>query len=313
MRKIRALAIAASTFLVSSIVLAGGSICPASNAVGVEGIGDGCSTSIAGYIFPDIAIFKSTFTSSCNAHDKCYSTLGTTYGECNGRFLSDMRSACRSKFNPFFFPGEYSACYASANHYYAGVEAWGSIADPLPGIQSEALSRSRQMQAQVDGNVCGTTPEATTLYSAGLISQINNTFSTYAGRLPTVYEFLDAVNAGNIVADRNSWNATLISKAGFAASVQPPLVSYTKSQTDTRLLLAINPTQPGASYFWKASGTASGPTWEIPMRMPKYDTSWALEGFVKATSSTGVRNMQVIDIKVFERGWCSSRPGIACY
>jgi hypothetical protein len=37
--------------------------------VGVEGIGDGCSASIAGYLLPEIAAFRSTSTNACNAHD----------------------------------------------------------------------------------------------------------------------------------------------------------------------------------------------------------------------------------------------------
>lgn len=34
------------------------------------------------------------FNGACQAHDECFHTLGRTWGECNSRFLSDLRQAC---------------------------------------------------------------------------------------------------------------------------------------------------------------------------------------------------------------------------
>lgn len=311
-----ACAMAVSTLALSARAWGGGNICPPSNAVGIDGIGDGCSTSIAGYVLPDIAAFRSTFTPACNAHDKCYTTLGTSYGECDGRFLSDMQSACRSSFNPFFLPVEYAACNATAYNYYAGVQAWGSVVNPLPGMQADALRRSRQMQASVNADTCGTTPEGTTLYAGGLMSQINSTFLAYASRLPTVYEFFDAVNAGDLLADRSGWNSLLVTKAIAAASVVPPSVATSGSSGLSSVVLSIAAPASGTTYFWKANNATSGTSSiSFKLKNPKYDLYWAIEGFVKATGPGGQRNLGVLNVPVYEQGWCATAPGpnVHCY
>jgi hypothetical protein len=293
-----------------------GPICAPSNAVGLPGIGDGCSVpSVAGILFPDIAAFKGTFTPACNQHDKCYSTLGTSYGECDGNFYSNMRSACRSRFHPIFQPVEYFVCNDVAGRYYAAVVAYGSQYNPLPGIQAEALQRSRQMQVRVDSDVCGTTPGETTLYSSGLQSEINSAFLTYAGRAPTVYEFFAAVNAGDIVNNRSAWSSQLVSRAIQAASVTPPAVSYVRSGGwGDPVTLTASPNVPSVNYRWNLDViNTTGPSVAIPMVYPEYNFHWSFEGYLKATAPNGTRNMVLVREHVYELGWCGSSPGQACY
>ncbi len=310
---VSALAVAASQ------AVAGGNICAPSNAVNQPGIGDGCSTSILGYVFPDVGIFKSTFTSSCNRHDKCYTTLGSTYSSCNGQFLSDMRDACKSSFNPFLFPAEYMACYNTANTYYAAVEAYADSEDPLPGLQLDARKRSITMRNSVEADACGTTPEITTLYTSSLISKINGAFQTNAGRLPTIYEFFAAVNAGtdatNYVTNRTWWESNLTTYARQRASVAVPIVGYTSAQDDFYVKFTASPIQSNTTYLWKANGTSTtGTTMAIRLRNPQYDLNWEVEGFVKATNnSTKEKNMKVIDKSIHEQGSCRDVPGGPCF
>jgi hypothetical protein len=314
------------TFLTVSVLaaaasqaVAGGNICAPSNAVNQPGIGDGCSTNILGYVFPDVGVFRPTFTSSCDRHDKCYTTLGSTYSSCNGQFLSDMRSACRSSFNPLFFPVEYSACYATATNYYVAVEAYADSADPLPGLLLDARKRSIAMQSSVNADACGTTPEITTLYTSGLISQINGAFQTNAGRLPTIYEFFTAMNAGtdttNYVTNLPWWESNLSTYSRQRASVAVPTVGYTSTQDLSYVRFTASPIQSNTTYLWKTNGTTTaGTTMAIPLRNPKYDLDWKIEGFIKATNTTTKeKNMKLIDRPVHEEGWCRDVPGGACY
>lgn len=303
----------------ASQAVAGGNICAPSNAVNQPGIGDGCSTGIAGYVFPDVGIFRPTFTSSCDRHDKCYTTLGSTYSSCNGQFLSDMRDACKSSFNPLFFPVEYTACYNTANSYYAAVEAYADSVDPLPNLLLDARKRSIAMQSSVNADACGTTPEITTLYTSSLIAKINNAFKTNAGRLPTIYEFFTAMNAGtdssNYVNNQAWWDSNLTAYSRQRASVAVPIVGYTSLQDWDYIRFTANPIQTNTTYLWKVNGTAaSGTTMAIPLRHPKYNLDWKVEGFLKATNNTTKeKNMKVIDQWVQEQGWCRDVPGGPCF
>jgi hypothetical protein len=298
--------------------MAGGQICAPSNAVNQRGIGDGCTTEIAGYIFPEIGIFRSTFTPACDRHDKCYTTLGSTYSSCDGQFLSDMRSACKSSFNPLFFPVEYSACYATATEYYVGIQGYADIYDPLPGFQLDARARSKTMATSVEADTCGTTPERTTLYTSSLISKVNGAFQTNAGRLPTIYEFFVAVNAGtdttNYVTSPAWWESNLTTYSLKQAAFKPPIVTYTKIQSISKVVLSTPVTNVG--WLWKANGTTSTTSSiAFATRMPQYDLSWKIEGFLKLVDNTPahLKNMKVIDETVYEQGLCRDVPGGPCF
>lgn len=303
------------TLMIGGQAVAGGQICPASNAVGQNGIGDGCTTSGLENI-PHIALFKPTFTSSCNRHDKCYTTLGSTYSSCNPRFLSDMQSACRSDYNPLIRPVEYSMCMDTANQYYLVVSLFAETDDPLKTLQPEALKRSKAMQLKVEADECGTTPERTTLYAAGLVSQVNNSFLTYARRLPTVYEFFTAVNASSngrdYVTDRAWWNTNLNVFASSRLSYVPPQPSYTVSSTFPQLVLSS--TTSNVNHLWKVNGATSlAPSIVVSSRAPVYDSWTKIEGFMKAVDqTTSAKNMIVIDNNVFREGSCSGSPDQIC-
>ncbi len=315
MKTIYSFLLTAGLAFVTNAAMAG-PICAPSNAIGLPGIGDGCSVpTAAGILFPDIAAFKGTFTPACNQHDKCYSTLGTSYGECDGNFYSEMRSACRSRFNPILRPVEYFVCNDVASKYYAAVVAYGSQYNTLPGIQAEALQRSRQMQARVENDVCGTTPSDTTLYSESLQSEINSAFLTYAGRAPTVYEFFSAANAGDIVNNRTAWSSQLIVKATQAASVSPPALNYVRTGgMGTPVVLTASPNSPGTNYMWNLDvALTTGPSVSLPMFYPEYDFRWSFSGYLKATAPDGTRNMMLVRGIVYEQGTCGSTPGQICY
>jgi hypothetical protein len=297
-------------------------ICPVSNAVGVDGIGDGCTTQYKGvraeYLLPHIGIFRSTFTPACDGHDKCYSTLGSTYDECDSQFRSRMLDACKSNFNPLFLPGEYSICVGTAHEYYAAVRAYAAAEDPLPGIQSEALNRSRNVQANVEGDICGTTPSRITLYSNGLIGQINNTFLAYTGRQPTPYEFFDVVNAGDIVRQRGAWEAILLSKAQSAAFASPPTVGFQAQSPgiyegpQSRVTLTANPLTLGVKYLWRTNlGNAPAPS--IGFAVNPRSNTLAISGYLKATSeATGAKNLLIVQETFHFQNVCGPDE-VACY
>ena len=299
-------------------------ICPASNAVNLEDIGDGCSTSYKGidgsYFIADVAVYKGTFTPSCNHHDKCYTTLGTTYTQCDDTLLSEMRSACYSDYNPLLLPSVYTACMATAQTYYLGVKGLGAVKNPLPSYQRDAMSRSNHLFLGADpaGNVvnqrpastCGTTPELTTLYDSSLIAQINSTYQTQAHRLPTIYEFMGLFTDNNFVDNRTVWNAALYQAAVTAnMTPPPPTVTYTSTKTTTAVVFTASSATPGATYTWKLNGiTLNQSSVPLFLHNPRYDTSWPVTGFVEVTDpTTGQRNMTLVNTFVVERGWCDAK------
>jgi hypothetical protein len=291
-------------------------ICPASNAIGLSGIGDGCTTQSAEWVFPSVGIFKGTFTPSCDFHDKCYSQLGADYHQCDSAFYEKMRAACNSKYNEYLQPVEWSACRSTAYSYYYAVSQWGSTAATQYNMQSNARDRSWAMESTVAADTCGTTPERTTIYAPALITQVNNAFLASAGRLPTVYEFFRAVNSGDIVNDRNGWTTVLYNHAAAAAGVAPPAVGWVKTHpTLYSYKFTASPNLAGVNYLWKVMQiTATGPSLTLTFRPP--ERSWApqMNGFIRATNSAGVKNMAVIETS----GWligtsCSpSGPPVSC-
>jgi hypothetical protein len=290
-------------------------ICAPSNAVGFEGIGDGCTTHSAEVVLPHIGIFKSTFTPACNNHDKCYTSLGADYHQCDSLFYEEMRARCNSKYNEWLQPVEWAACRQTAYEYYFAVSQWGANATRQRNMQLDARSRSLAAEAAVAGDSCGTTPERTTLYAPALITQVNNAFLAAAGRTPTIYEFFAAVNAGNIVDDRTGWTTLLYSRAAAAAGVVPPAVGWVKTHpTLYSYVFTASPAVSGVSYYWKiAPLSAAGSSITINFRPPERSYAPQFKGFLKATSG-GIRNMAVIETS----GWligtsCSpSGPPVPC-
>jgi hypothetical protein len=110
-----------------------------------------------------------------------------------------MKDRCDSQFDPILATPVNLQCKVTANMYKQAVEWYrGHYPDIIPGFQYEALNRSYALRATVDADGCGTTPDGTTLYAPALINTINTAFLAGAGRQPTIYEFLQAANAGDI-------------------------------------------------------------------------------------------------------------------
>lgn len=285
-------------------------ICETSNAVGLDGIGDGCSTRGAENWFPNVGIFKSNFTPACHAHDKCYTQLGADYSQCDSAFYEGMRDACNN-YNELLDP-RWAVCRLTAFQYYEAVKAWGSTPGTRHNMQTEARGRSAWQQYWIETDTCGTTPERTTLYAPGLITQINNVYLAYTGRRPTIYEFLTTVNAGDFVNDRAGWDSLLYTLASQAAAVQPPSVTWTHSggREEMAQTLTVSPTEPGVTYRWRMTlGFGDGPVKIIYLQEPRYNTIFQMRGFLKATSPSGVRNMAVVDYDVRMRGSCGAFGG----
>jgi hypothetical protein len=300
--------LAALIFLCSVPAMA--QICETSNAVGLEGIGDGCSTHGADRWFPNIAAFKSNFTPACNAHDKCYTQLGADYSQCDSAFYEAMRDACNN-YNELLDP-RWAVCRSTAFEYYEAVKAWGATPRTRLTMQTEARARSAWQQYWIETDTCGTTPERTTLYAQGLINQVNNVYLAYTGRRPTIYEFLATVNAGDIVNDRAGWESLLYTLASQAGAFQPPSVAWTHtgSREEMAQTLSVTPTEPGVTYRWRMTlGFGDGPVKIIYLQEPRYNTTFQMRGFLKATSPSGVRNMAIVDYDVRMRGSCGAFGG----
>jgi hypothetical protein len=219
--------------------------CPASQAVGLPGIGDGCTTKCLESI-PNIGQFRDAFTPACNYHDKCYTTLGTSYGECDGNFKTQMQEACGElasmpralREHPMGLlpdplgllpddpppppglgrlpnPALYGVCLETASQYHAAVAVFGRVAKPLYSMQMNALRRSRELENSIAGGECTpTTPEALTLYSDRLVTRVNDFYRYYRGRNATTKELIHAVNQGgydwgNIVSNYAGWEARM--------------------------------------------------------------------------------------------------------
>jgi hypothetical protein len=291
------------------------SICSQSDAQGFSGIGDGCSTHYAEYAIPSVGAFKGAFTNSCNKHDKCYSQLGTDYSACDSAFYSNMRSDCSSNYNPILLGPIYADCIATANLYYSAVTGWRSSGQvETRDLQYDALNRSISTQSSVDSDTCGTTAERTTIYAPSLITRINTSFQTYAGRSPTIYEFLDAVNwrsgTQNFVSDQAAWSSALYNKSVAAASAPPPAVGWWLDYPGTYgVTFRATPVVPGANYLWKIGTTGSGPSLAFSYFPPQYDRKITYSGFLKATGSNGARNMALVETSVTLPGTCASKPG----
>ncbi len=305
MARILSLIIALTMSILTGASWAQTSICPPSDAVGQSGIGDGCSVPTAApYFFPSVGIFENTFTPACNKHDKCYTTLGTSYSECNGGFLSDMNAACRSNFNPVLLAPAYASCMATAQTYYAAVVAYAAGHDPLLLTHADALNRSRAMETQIKASTCVTTPQASTLFDPSLVTLIDNTFQTYAHRQPTAYEFFDAADAGDIVRDNAGWQAILVNKAVTAALYTPPTPPNVTSDSDeaTYITVGVAPALPGYEYTWGVNGAAAT---TIPVHTATYTHTVRATGFVAITAPgfndprlapPGLRNFATFDI-----------------
>ncbi len=284
-----------------------------------NGLNDGCSVpKVATWLFPDVGIFKSTFTPACVNHDHCYSSLGSNYTECNDNFLADMKSACASTYSPLLSPTLYLACTTSANNYYSGVVAYSVAINPLGGIQQNALTVSQHLGASVISDQCATTPELSGLYDASVIAQVNSAYQAYAHRLPSIYEFMVAVNDGNLPGDRATWNSLLIQHAIAGASNPPPSVNLTWSAVQ-QAFSVTNPT-PSTTYSWYApmnlKVSADGTRAAADAGGALYNTTVTVSGILRAktiVNGVAVENQVIVTPRsVTVRGTCGPSKGNPC-
>jgi RHS repeat-associated protein len=88
----------------------------------------GCGSGWTNYVIPDNYIAWD-FSSACAAHDHCYSTCGSSKGNCDSTFRSDLRASCPSWWTPVYR----LACLNAADVYYLGV--WGLGGGPFENAQ----------------------------------------------------------------------------------------------------------------------------------------------------------------------------------
>ncbi len=282
-----------------------------------NGIGDGCSS--PGGMVSDLLLFRGTFTPSCDQHDRCYSTLGGSVDHCDNEFFANMRSACRDNYDPFWMAPFYAACVAMASQYYTVVRAYGAVNHPYPDIQRDILAWSRNMQWRVENGVCGTAPERTNLYKQELIDSINNAWLASAGRLPTVYEFLAAVNDGPgsyIVDNYAQWQDLMLANAQGAASVHPPQLTIASSRNSTTEYVSLILPGPNVEGSLRIGwwGSDFGLLYAEPLHQPLWNVSWYIEGFARGRDLvTGVRNLTMFAVRVFEKGSCGPYYGKPVY
>ena len=296
-------------------------ICPVSNKVPVagDGIGDGCSTRYNGvdlaYLVPGLAVYNSVFRSACDKHDKCWTQLGASYPSCDSQFLSDMKDRCDASFNKFLMPAENLNCKAMANTYKEAVTYYRTSLAPgtAAGFQTEARNRSLALEASVTSDSCGTTPAGTTLYAPDFISQVQDVFLSTAGRYPTIYEFLGAVNQGNLVTDPAGWNAGVVTRAQMAAATPVPAVGWVLTMSDDyNANLTATPVLSNTNYLWRVSaGSGTGPSVAYSFWPPLFNQKVYFKGFVKATSATNAnaKNMAIIDTYITLTGTCAPNNG----
>jgi hypothetical protein len=281
-----------------------------------DGIGDGCSS--PGGFVSDVLLFRGVFTPSCDQHDQCYSTLGSSVDHCDNEFWSNMRSACRDNYDPFWMAPFYAACVTVASQYYTFVRGYGALHHPYPEIQRNILNLSRALQSRVEAGTCGTAPELTNLYRPELIDDVNNAWLASAGRLPTIYEFLAAVNDGpgwGIVENYAQWHDLMLANAQGAASVHPPELTITSPRDSTTQYIALTlpPTVVGSLRlnWW---GSDFGLLYAEPLHQPLWNVSWYIEGFAQGRDlQTGVRNLKMFKVRVFEKGSCGPYYGKPVY
>lgn len=272
-----------------------------------KGIGDGCTVSYGGYLI-DIAAFKDLFTPACNSHDKCFTTIGRTGWECNDAFYSEMRSACRSKYNPLLRPVEYSLCNDSALKYYTAVQAHVQSDDPTKGLQSAVLIEVRILNGQINADSCGITPEGSSFIAPSVISNVNNAFANSRGRLPTIYEFFSVLSTGDIIYNKDNWYSTVLPSAVASSPFTVPAAGFT---TNTSGGIFASPNQAGVSYMWKLNGkTYQGPSAQFATQGIQTGTV-NLSGFLRAQQGL-TRNMAVIQKTVTVAGKCPLWPKMDC-
>lgn len=261
---------------------------------------NGCSTMYTEYLSPEVAVFRQVFEGQCNQHDICYSTLGQSRDTCDGDFRGQMRQRCDDKFNRWLRPGEWMACKSAAEAFYGAVNAFGDRY--YPGMQRVAQGKSATVAGQVDREECGTTPERTGLYGAGMLDYVKNSFAARTGRAPSIFEYFAAINYYDPAGDAATWRTMVDQYASQRVGRIPPVLAYTRQIGEESVLLQAS---GGGSYHWKINGTDSyAATKDIYFGPALYnDINVSLKGFVSSTVN-GERGMAIVDTAFVKRAEC---------
>lgn len=281
------------------------------------GIGDGCTlkkdlgavTYNAEWI-PNIHFFKGTFTGSCDRHDKCLTQIGNDSQSCHSEFYSNMRNACDDKYK-WYQPVERAICKDTAYQYYATVQSVQKD-DNTFEMQKATRLASQQVQAQIEAASCGSDPTRLQLFSNGFINEINNSFLTYSGRYPTIFEFMNAANSANYNSEKSAWYSNLQRLSINAASVYVPLANY---YADTNFGLNLIASLPGLGYYWRVNNrTGYNQSISLYSSAPTYNTTVRAQGFLMVHAGTySSRNMVIIDQSYTLLGSCGPKAGVPCY
>lgn len=110
-----------------------------------------------------------SFRAACQQHDKCFHTVGTTWSDCNRRFMVDLRDACdrdlRHELLDAGGKGEPDAekvrlCYEIANFFHAKVQdsAVRERFEFAQGVQKEYLGHVESSLSSLYQRLVGREP-----------------------------------------------------------------------------------------------------------------------------------------------------------
>jgi hypothetical protein len=229
-----------------------------------------------------------------------------------------MRSACRSRFNPLFFPFEYSACTDTANRYYAGVKIYGENYGPLGAGLIQENARSQAIKLRNDLNAtdnCVTTVGEIGIYHADLINEIYNNFASLTGRDPTIFEFAE-VSADFDYLNHGAWSTGRLNT--FAASrqgISPPMTANSYNTNDSSITFYSINVSTNVNYKWWFNGV-SIPSNMLKLQLPTplYDTYASYAGFLLAIDNSNPTNKNIVEVtaKIRIYGSCSAYKGQPC-
>jgi hypothetical protein len=284
----------------------------------LTGIGDGCTLSgeVSGVTIntawiPHIGAFKSTFTSSCNRHDKCLVQIGNSATACHAEFHSNMRNACDAQF-AWYQPVERDLCKLTAYDYYTAVRLVTSDSDARK-MQVASHLAGKNVASNVNQKLCGTTPALTQLYAQSAIDTVNGEFAARTGRQPTIFEFFDMMHFESYPNDPAYWLSVVRGRANFLATLpSPPTLSFSFDASWGLKLFGGSNQNFGLS--WKLNNVNySGSMVTLMSRPPRYNTFVPVKGFLyQYNASTGRENMLVIDRNIPVLGSCGTSSSLQC-
>lgn len=245
---------------------------------------------------PTIAAHHETFRSQCIEHDHCAAQLGANESECDARFLSSLLHTCDARWDRD--TPTWVHCRAAAERLSVGVRWFGQHPSTrtFGALQVTALEAVRSTARAVLGGECGTTPEASRLFSHGFMQHLRAQFRATRGRLPTTYEFFE-LTLGSLS------DQAIAAYAGSrpATGLEAPTIGI--STTETHVQLWVAPPRAEVTYAWKL-GTPGSTEWftSVPLRHPETDSRWEIDGYVVARNAEGSRELTLVRRLVFEGG-----------